>query len=63
MRSGPPISSPLRARNAGYLLEQLRLKIREIKVLSVGLNFSLLVDLKNTDTIDEEDISRLDLKT
>lgn len=57
-RYGPPGSS-----SADYLLLQLRLKIRQIKVLSVGLNSSLLVDLEDADAVHEEDITRLGFKT
>ena len=49
--------------SADYLLQQLRLKIREIKVFPVGLNFSLLVDPENADAVDEEDVSSPGLKT
>ena len=41
----------------------MRLEIRQVKVLSVRLNFSLLIDLKNADAVNEKDISRLGLKT
>src|ERR1041384_3772646 len=44
------------------LLLQLRLKIREIKPLSIRLNLSVLVDLNDADAVDEEDISGLGLK-
>jgi hypothetical protein len=49
--------------SAAFLLLQLRLKIREIKVLSVRLNFSIRVDLKDADAVHEEHISSLGLKT
>ena len=55
---GPP-----RAASAACLLQQLRLKIRQIKVLAVRLNLAVLVDLKDADAVDEENISGLGLKT
>jgi len=42
---------------------QLRQKSRQIKELSLRLNFSLLVELEDADAFQEEDISGLGLKT
>ena len=41
----------------------MRLKVREIKEISVRLNFSVLVDLNDSDAVQEEDISGPGLKT
>ena len=59
--SGPPIVWPTRAN--GVLLLQLRQEVRVIKVLSVRLNFSVRVDLKDADAVHEEDVSSLGLET
>src|ERR1044072_6900430 len=45
------------------LLQQLRLKLRQIKPLSIRLNFSVLVDLNDANAVDEEHISGLGLET
>ena len=63
----PPGTNPFRVQLILFcpyvLLLQLRLKIREIEVFSIRLNFPLLVDLEDADPVYEEDISRLGLKT
>ncbi len=68
--SGPPICiyrrfvcGPLRATSAACSLLQLRLKIRQIEVLSVRLNFAVRVDLEDANAVDEENVSSLGLKT
>jgi hypothetical protein len=42
---------------------QLRLEIRQIKVLSVLLDFSLRVDREDADAVYEENVTALGLET
>src|ERR1051325_2090499 len=62
--SGPRFTVAHLARRVPHVsLQQLRLKIRQVKVLSVRLNLSLLVDLENADAVHEEHLSGLRLET
>jgi len=61
-----PYQTTLKAKvrdKCGGSLQQLRLKIRQIKVLSIRLDLSLRVDLKDADALDKEDVSGPGLKT